>query len=194
MNIRTTLPMDKATFYRWLERQERRHELVDGKPRMLPYVTSNHARICRNLIGILISLLDEDTFDISWGDYALETGERSVRFADILVYPFEPEAEARRALDAPLVIEVLSDSTQHIDFGTKLTEYQAMGGVRHYVVCAQRAPFVWSWQRGEEGAWPDEPVIIDDLAAAVEIPGLGILLPMARIYRKVTLPGPKTGK
>lgn len=194
MNIRTTPPMDKATFYRWLERQERRHELVDGKPRMLPFVTSNHARICRNLIGLLISLLDEDAFDISWGDYALETGDRTVRFADILVYPFEPDGEARRAVDAPLVIEVLSDSTQHVDFGTKLTEYKAMDGVRHYVVCAQRTPCVWSWQRDEDGDWPDEPEIIDDPAGAVDIPGLGISLPMARIYRKVTMSGLKTAE
>ena len=58
MNVRTTPPMDKATFFRWLERQERRHDLVDGVPRMLPYVTRYHERIATNVVLLLGKVLD----------------------------------------------------------------------------------------------------------------------------------------
>jgi hypothetical protein len=35
MNVRTDVCMDKAQFFDWLERQERRHELADGRLVML---------------------------------------------------------------------------------------------------------------------------------------------------------------
>lgn len=188
MNIRTTPPMDKATFYRWLERQERRHELVDGKPRMLPFVTSNHSRITTNILALLVKALDRDHFDITAGDYAIETGERSVRFADIMVMPFEPLPNARNTVVAPLLVEVLSETTAHVDFGEKLNEYRVLDGVGHYLVVAQDRACVWSWQRDEAGKWPDEPDVINEISAQVEMRGLGLTLPVADIYRRVTLP------
>ena len=49
MNAVADIRMDKETFYRWVERQERRHELVDGRPVMMNGVTFDHARIASNL-------------------------------------------------------------------------------------------------------------------------------------------------
>jgi len=188
MNIRTTPPMDKATFYRWLARQERRHELVDGTPRMLPFVTSNHSRITTNVMGLLIAGLDRDRLDITAGDYAIETGDRSVRFADIMVMPFEARPDARNTVVAPLVVEVLSETTAHVDFGAKLKEYATLGGVGHYLVIAQDRVCVWSWQRHDDGDWPDEPEVVTDIGAVVSVVSLGLSLALAEIYRRVALP------
>lgn len=187
MNIRTTPPMDKATFYRWLERQERRHELVDGRPRMLPFVTSNHSRITTNIVILLGSLIDRQQLDITAGDYAIETGERSVRFADIMVMPYEPRPDGRNTTIAPLVVEVLSERTAHVDFGEKLSEYTGLEGVNHYLVFAHDRACAWSWRRDDDNTWHDEPEIVSDLAASVEVPALGLALPMADVYRGVPL-------
>lgn len=176
MTLLSTPPMDKATFYRWLERQERRHELVDGKPRMLPFVTSNHSRITTNVVILLGALVDRKQFDITAGDYAIETGERSVRFADIMVMPFEPRPKARNTITAPLVVEVLTERTAHVDLGEKLNEYSGLDGVGQYIVFAQDRACAWSWCRDEDGDWPEEPEIIIEMSAAIEVPGLGLSL------------------
>jgi hypothetical protein len=42
------------------------------------------------------------------------------------------------------------------------------------------------WTRGD-GAWPDAPDVIEGLDAAVEVPVLGITLPLAEVYRNIDL-------
>ena len=188
MDVGNNQPMDKATFYRWLERQERRHELVNGTPQMLEIDTSNHSRIKTNAVAILASGLDRDRFDVTAGDYAIETGDRSVRFADIMVMPFEPRPDARNTDLAQLLVEVLSETTAHVDFGEKLNEYRALDGVGHYLVIAQDRVCIWSWHRDEAGAWSGEPDVINEIGGQVEVRALGLTLPVSDIYRRVTLP------
>ncbi|WP_406853816.1 Uma2 family endonuclease [Alsobacter sp. KACC 23698] len=187
MNIRTAPPMDKATFYRWLERQERRWELADGVPRMLPWVTSNHARICTNLVAWLAAHLDRDVHDIMQGDFAIETGPRSVRFADVMVCPFVQDPKGRHTVVAPLVVEVLSESTEHVAFGEKLIEYGALDGVDAYMICAQDKAAVWLWLRDPQEGWPKDPEILNSLDGSARLPHLRLDLPLAEIYRRVTV-------
>jgi hypothetical protein len=44
------------------------------------------------------------------------------------------------------------------------------------------------WTRSG-GAWPDAPEVLEGLDAAVEVPILGITLPLADIYRNVSVRG-----
>lgn len=185
MNMITAPPMDKATFYRWLERQERRWELVEGVPRMLPYVTSSHARVCTNIMALLLAVLDRDVYDIVQGDFAIETGPRSVRFADVMVLPFVEDPKGRHTVVAPLVVEVLSERTEHVDFGEKVLEYGALPGVDVYMICAQDKATVWLWRRDPQEGWPREPEILDSLEDAVRLPRIGVDLPLPEIFRRV---------
>jgi Uma2 family endonuclease len=185
MNVRTDVRMDKAQFFAWLERQDRKHELADGRVVMLPWVTRPHARICTNVVVALTGRLERERFDVVQGDFAVETGDRTVRFADVLVEPFNPES-ARSTDNALLLGEVLSPSTMHIDFHEKLDEYKGLPALGTYLICAQDEPRVWVWTR-QDGAWPDAPEVLEGLAAAVQVPSLGITLPLADIYRNITL-------
>jgi hypothetical protein len=83
MNLRTAPAMDKATFRRWLEHQERRFELVEGRPRVLPHFAMTHARICGKLFTMLTARIDLDRFDITLADFAVGTGPASIRFPDV---------------------------------------------------------------------------------------------------------------
>ena len=189
MNVRTLPSMDKATFFRWSERQERRFELVDGVPRMLPWVTRHHDRITTNIVMFLGRTLDLDRYEVAHGDFAIQTGEHTIRFADVMVHPFGTDGSERTASAAALIVEVLSSSTMSEDFGSKLAEYSALDGVGHYLICAQDKACVWSWRRGEDGAWPDEPEIMEGLEAELSVPALSLALPLADIYRRVPLVG-----
>ncbi len=185
MNVRTDVRMGKAQFFDWLEHQDRKYELADGRVVMMPWVTRPRARICTNVVAALLARLHPERFDIVQGDFAMETGDRSVRFADVLVEPFNPES-ARSTDNALLLVEVLSPSTMHVDFHEKLQEYKGLPALGTYVIWAQDEARVWVWTR-HDGAWPEAPEVLEGLEAVVQAPILGIALPLAEIYRNVTL-------
>jgi Uma2 family endonuclease len=185
MNVRTDVRMDKAQFFAWLERQDRKHELADGRVVMLPYVTRPHSQISTNVILALGARLDPARFGMHGGEFAIDTGDRSIRFADIMVEPFTQE-NAPSTANALLLVEVLSPSTMHVDFHEKLDEYKGLLALGTYLICAQDEARVWVWTR-QDGAWPQAPEVLEGLDGAVEVPALGITLPLAEIYRNVTL-------
>ncbi len=186
MNVRPDIRMDKNQFFRWLERQERRCELADGRVVLLPFVTRNHGRIAGNVFTALANRLDPSRFDVMWGDFAVETGDRSVRYADVMAEPFGEDGKARSTTNALLLVEVLSSSTMHVDFGEKREEYLSLPMLETYLICAQDEARVWAWTR-QEGRWPDAPDILEELDATAPVPILDLALPLAEIYRNIAL-------
>ena len=184
MNVRTAPRMDKDAFFAWIGTQERRFELVDGVPVMQPYTTRDHARICSNILGLLLRGLDTRSVDVMGGDFAVETGQHSIRYADVMVCPRAP-GPARSTEAAILLVEVLSPSTSRVDLGPKLVEYRGLASLHAYLVCSQDQPRVTLWVRAVDGSWPEKPAIIEALSASVAVPGLGLELPMAQIYDTV---------
>ena len=186
MNIQSQPRFDKSTFFSWVAHQERRFELVGGKAMMQPYVSINHMRVCTSTLITLQSALDPMKFDVMLGDFAVETGANSVRFADVMVAPRLSNPEERVTADALLLVEVLSPSTAATDFGDKVREYLALPTLGTYLICAQDARRVWVWTRGETG-WPEQPDVIEDPAASIRIPALDLSLTLEAIYRYVDL-------
>ena len=182
MNVVSRQHMDKAAFFAWTDRQERRYELADGDIVLMPEVTRHHARLCTNLVAALARQIDRSKFDISRGDFAVESGDRSVRYADVMVEPFGTVGAERSTLSALLLVEVLSPSSMHVDFRDKLHEYQAIPALGTYIICAQDSRRVWVWTRSG-GVWPSEPGIVEAAEGAVDVPVLGVTLPLAEIYR-----------
>lgn len=186
MNVQLPPRFDKNMFFSWISHQERRFELVGGKAVMLPYVKRNHQKISSNLLLALGSKLDLSKFNVAGGDFAIETGEDSVRFADIMVEPAGGPGDGLTAVGALLLVEVLSPSTAATDFGDKVREYLALPTLGTYLICAQDARRVWVWTRGDEG-WPKQPDLIEDPAASIRIPVLDLNLTLEAIYRHVDL-------
>lgn len=173
---------DKDEFFEWLERQDRRYELVDGEVRMLPWVTRNHNRITTNLVVALSARIDQTRFRVCTGDFAVETGERSIRYADVMVEAEGGDRKGRTANDAIVLIEILSDTSVSVDFKEKLVEYSRLPPCDTYLTCDQERRVVWQWTRSE-GAWPPEPLQLEGLDASVALAVLGCRLPLAEIYR-----------
>jgi Uma2 family endonuclease len=183
MNLRTDIRMDKDGFYRWLERQERRFELVGGRPVMMNNVTRAHAKIATNLV-MALGRLDHQRFDVLSADFAVEIGD-NVRFPDVMVS--EPEADRARHADRPiLLVEILSESSLYIDLHDKAEEYLSLPSLGTYAVLSQEIAQAWVWSRGAEGM-PPRPEEVSGLGQNLAIPALGLAIPLADIYRGVTL-------
>ncbi len=179
-DLPTNMTVDE--FFDWLDSHEDHYELVDGTPVMMPFVKRSHARIVSNVDRLLQTALNPDEFLVTQGDFAIRTGPRSIRFADVLVEPLNDDLGGRISERTVLIVEVLSDSTARFDFNQKRLEYLGLSDLDTYLIVSQDEPRVWIWQRAA-GRWPEAADVLT--AGDVAVPALGVTLPLAEIYRNV---------
>jgi len=107
---------------------------------------------------------------------------------DVWVACGEVRSPKGEYVDTPsLVIEVLSPSTARYDRREKVTGYREIPSVEEYVVVAQKLTQVVIHRRSER--W--EPRILESLDDVLELRSVGLVIPVARIYKGVcpeTLP------
>jgi len=84
--------------------------------------------------------------------------------------------------DAVVIFEVLSEDTADRDLGPKLVEYFRLPSIRRYVVVEQHRMFVASRERTPSG-WS----LAELTTGALDVPELGVSLPIEAIYRRVRL-------
>ena len=183
MNLHQPTKMSIEQFGAWLEGQERKHELVRGVPKLLPNVRLNHNRIAANICAQLVRQLEDRQYEFAMGDFAVQTGPDSVRYADVMVFPAGKSGAILSVKDAVIVFEILSKSSMHEDFGDKRAEYQSLETLGAYVILAQDEPQIWSWQRDGDGKWPADPAQLSD--GSLKLEAIGVELPIAEIYRGV---------
>lgn len=85
-----------------------------------------------------------------------------------------------------LIVEVLSDSTEAYDRGTKFDHYRTISTLREYVLVSQKQPLVEVFLRQTDGTWRLTPV--RGLDAAVRLDSLECDLRLAEVYRHVEFP------
>lgn len=182
MNVQSLPSMTVDAFFRWAENRAEKYELVDGVPRMLPWVKLNHSRIVSNLSIEIAKQLDRDQFEFVTSDFGVRVGPRGIRFPDLMVIPARGPGNSRET-DAPVFLaEVLSDSTMHVDFDEKKREYLALPTLKSYLIVAQDKHHVWCWSRDAEGDWPADPVQVREPGAEIEIAALDVSIPLEALY------------
>jgi Uma2 family endonuclease len=189
------IPTDTEAFLRWGTTLDPDHpfkyELSDGKvSRTMIQTTRGHWEITTSILAELLSKLDRSRFRAGPTEFGVRTGV-GVRYPDVVV----DRPSTRRdslACEAPIFLaEVLSPSTEDVDFVEKLQEYRAIASVQTYLICSQDEPRAWVWQRRADGTWPERPVVLEGRESAITLPEFGIELPMAGIFQDIPdPPGP----
>lgn len=89
-------------------------------------------------------------------------------------------------LNPTVLFEILSDSTEKYDRGTKANHYRQIDSLQEYVLVSQLSPHVEVFQRGTEGKW----ILSEarDLADSIRLESIGITLPLSEIYLRVEFP------
>jgi Uma2 family endonuclease len=187
MNVHAPLRLTKAEFRRWVQGrpEHERYELVNGEPHMMVRVRRGHDTIVVNWIGALLQRLDRRKFAIHTGEYAVSTNALSYRLPDVSVGPIQDEG-ALDIVKPVLLVEVLSPNSLYTDLTEKAAEYLAMPSVQAHAVCAQDMRRMWLFTRAD-GQWPARPVELFAEDAYVEIPALGLRIPLNELYWGVTL-------
>jgi Uma2 family endonuclease len=162
-------------------------ELIDGGPILNASPSRLHQIILDNLVFLLgtIRRRQPQSWESTPG-IGVRVSDTSLPEPDLFIVPAgaaKRDPYGRETSDVIVTIEILSPSTAERDLRWKRTAYTSLPSLTHYIVIAQDAVDVVVFARETEFAErhfrsPDD---------SLELPGLGISLPLSEIYRDTGL-------
>lgn len=168
------------------ERSEVKHEYYRGDIFAMAGGSINHNRIAGNIYRLLAEGTEGRSCEAFTGDMRLLVeAHRMYTYPDAMVVCGEPQFPPGRndvVTNPVLIVEVLSPSTRQYDRGEKFRFYRDIPTLQELLLVEQDRIFVEHWLRTSEGWLLTEA---EDLDARINLPGLGLALPLARIYARV---------
>jgi Uma2 family endonuclease len=182
--VRKIEPMNVEEYFAFTDSRpdNEKWELIEGEPVLQASPTTRHLRIVINLSYCLEAIRRERR--PSWfviPGMGVRISDTNLPEPDLLIRPNKGDESSRECDDAIVAIEVLSESTADRDLRWKRKVYARVASVMYYVVIAQDAAEVIVYARTSNFAEQR----LESLAATLDLPSLGISLPLAEIYRDV---------
>jgi Uma2 family endonuclease len=184
-----TGPMTVKEFYAFTDTRpdDEKWELIDGEPILNASPSPVHQWIVRN---ILIALGNrERELKASWAilpGLGIRVSRTNRPEPDLLIMPraaFSADPAQRDTGEMIAAFEILSPSPADRDLRWKRTAYTSLPSLTHYIVVAQDAVDVVVFARVTGFAERRYRSLSD----TIELPALGILLPLSEIYRDTGL-------
>ncbi len=175
------MPVSEATYERLaLEDPEGRWELVCGRPRSKPGMTTEHNSIERILSYELQRQLDIRQLIVSTDVGRLRISGGTYYLPDLFVLPRAYERRIRERPGTfevydepmPLVVEVWSPSTDDYDVEQKLRDYQLRGDAEIWRIHPYERTLT-AWRRRPDGGY-DEAMHRSGSVQPIALPGVTI--------------------
>ena len=179
--------MTVAEYLAWEERQELKHEYIDGEVIEMPGGTGKHSKIPANIIFGLAATVDRSRYAFFDSAMQVKAGDGRYVYPDLSVvrgeerYEFENEVTL---LNPILVVEVTSPSSQMRDRIDKLDYYQAVASIEAYLIVEQDRMRVDLFTRAN-GGWNMRSY--SDADDVIPLAALECELALAEVYRGVEL-------
>jgi Uma2 family endonuclease len=178
------MPISFETYQRVaLEDPEGKWELICGRLREKPPMTTEHEDVARNLAWELSRQLSRREFSVGQGSPNLAAPGGNYRIPDVCVIPRQLIRRRRAEHPAtfevypdsmPLVAEVWSPSTGNQDIETKLNEYQSRGDLEIWLLHPYERTLT-AWRRQADGSYTEER-LSGGTARPLALPGVSIEL------------------
>ena len=184
-----TGPMNVEEYFAFTDTRpdNEKWELIDGEPILNASPSGLHHKILKNLIFLLE--LIERRQPQSWEaipGIGVRVSDTSLPEPDVLILPARTIARdpySRETRDVIVTFEILSPSTAERDLHWKRAAYTGLPSLTHYVVIAQDAVDVVVFAR--DAGFAERH--LRSLGESLELPPLGISLPLSEIYRDTGL-------
>lgn len=162
-------------------------ELIDGEPVLNASPSRLHQIILDNLVFLLgtIKRRQPQSWESTPG-IGVRVSDTSLPEPDLFIVPAgaaRRDPYGRETSDVIATIEILSPSTAERDLRWKRVAYTSLSSLTHYIVIAQDAVDVVVFAR-DSGFVERRYTLLGDL---LELPALGISLPLSEIYRDTGL-------
>lgn len=180
-------PMTREAFLAWIGSQEGRWEFDGFQPVAMTGGTNGHGIISGNIyFGLRRRLSGGLCRSMTAESGGVATTGNKVRYPDVTV-TCSPVLATDRLIPAPVIaFEVVSPSSEREDHHEKAQEYQSLPSVMRYAVVEQDRKQVRVLHRDGDGAWREFGLCGGD---ALDMPEIGVVLPLDEIYEGVFPPG-----
>jgi len=163
-----------------------RHEFYNGELFDMAGASRQHCDISSNLMTEIGIRLKGGPCRVTATDQRLKVDRTGLyTYPDLLIVCGPREFEKDTLLNPNVVIEILSDSTEGYDRGTKFEHYQKLPSVREYVLVRQDRMRIERLVRQSDETW--NTTAFDDPAGSFALATISITIPLADVYRDVEL-------
>jgi Uma2 family endonuclease len=184
-----TGPMNVEEYFAFTDTRpdNEKWELIDGEPVLNASPSEFHQRILWNLAVALGTIERErpQSWEASFG-VGVRVSDTNLPQPDAFILPagtIRADPYSRQTQEIIVIFEILSPSTAERDLRWKRTAYTSLPSLTHYVVIAQDAVDVVIFARDSGFAERH----LRSLGDSLELPALGISLPLSEIYRDTGL-------
>ena len=167
---------------------ERRHEFIDGKVVAMAYTSEEHGTIVSNLNRLLGNCLSEQDCSVYASDrMVVVPGCNGSFYPDVLVVCgehqfYQVHKNMRATLNPSVIVEVRSNSTEHIDKTHKTRCYKQIPSLRQMLFVAQDEMHVRILEKEGE-KWVDTEFYENE-----DVLRIGeCLIALPEVYRRVRL-------
>jgi Uma2 family endonuclease len=181
---------------KWISREEYlqgelcseiRHEYVAGNVYAMSGGTLNHQRIAGNFMRLAGNQLIGSPCFPTGSDFKLLVplggGEEAFYYPDGMIICVPVPGDALFTDSPSVILEVFSPSTRRIDEVQKLRDYITIPTLQTYILAETDAPLL-TLHRREGAGFRRE--ILSGPDAILDLPEVGITIPLAELYRDVT--------
>lgn len=169
------------------EAAEYKSEFYNGEIYAMSGGTPMHSRIAVNCTNALTDAFDAmgcDVYESSLMVYVEKLNVVLYPDASVLCGPLDSDPSTPNLVRNPsLILEVLSKGTAKYDRGSKFLKYQMIPSLQTYVLVEQHEPRVYVGHKNMQGEWGFSNYFGLDMV--VELKPLGVVIPMAAIYKRV---------
>jgi Uma2 family endonuclease len=193
MSTAPTIKLTPAEYLAIERKAEFKSEYYAGEMFAMAGASRQHIRARTNLAGELYGQLKGSACESYDQDMRIKVNPTGLyTYPDIAIVRGEAEFEDKEfdiLLNPRTIIEVLSDSTEKYDRGTKFEHYQRILSLQEYVLVSQDRPRVERFVRQPDGSW--NVTEIAGMDATLEFTSVPAKVALADIYRGVELREPK---
>ncbi len=159
-----------------------RWELIEGVA-VLNASPTNFHQIIANNIGHALATWKEN-HDVPWVPLLgigtrVPVSPRSLPQPDMQVLSVQPTEESRETKDGLVLFEIISKSNTRTDQAWRLKAYSSIPNCQHYVTLSQTKPAISRYDRAT--GWT--AVAVTGPRSSLELPALGVTIPLSLIYR-----------
>lgn len=179
--------MSYAEFVAFEAASDTKHEFINGDVYAMAGGTIEHGALAIAVATGLSNALRDRRCRVLSSDVRVRAKATGMStYPDVTVVCGAVEVDSddpHGVLNPTLVVEVLSDSTEAHDRGSKAAHYRRIPSLREYVLVSQREPLIEVYRRNERNRW--ELVSEARAAEQAEIASCGdpIALDVDAIYR-----------
>mgnify|MGYP001058904050 CR=1 FL=1 len=156
--------MTPQEYLEWEEKQEYKHEYLDGEVLAMAGGTLPHNSIAVNLTSALRNHLRGKGCKVFMADAKLGVSEKGPFFyPDVMVTCDSRDLSSRKIVNHPcLVVEVLSPGTQGYDRGPKFAQYRRLETLQEYVLIDTETKSVECYRLNDRHKWELTHYFVDE--------------------------------